>query len=165
MTTKTSRLKTFILACATLLITSGCALKRPDSRDTADEISMKEGSPLPASLHGNWKFDSEASAARINEVASDEAQRQRWMEAYQQGLGSTMVIDAETITSFTKETPPEGQKFQAAILRNSTPGQMIIGIDAYRSLVQLRVLEHDENTLRMVSETNPMMQHYVWVRE
>ena len=159
MTTKTFRPKPWLLALSCALFATSCTLKKPDTRETEEEIRMKEGLPLSADLHGAWTLDPVASEARIRKVASDDQQLGRWMNAYQQSIGSSMIIDAETIIS---KTPKGDQTFEAALL---DPREGIIGIEAYRTLVTLRLLEVTENTLRMASETNPMMEHYIWVRQ
>lgn len=149
------------LLCSLALLITGCGLKKPDDLEIESLIRMKEGSPLPESLHGTWSLDYAASKSLIEERASSPDQLKRWLNALEEARGSSMTIDAERWQS---QTPRGSQSFQAALLSEPNDSRIEIGIDAYKSLVVMRILELTPEKLTLASETNPMMSVFIWVR-
>ncbi|MEM9025336.1 MAG: hypothetical protein AAGB06_00220 [Verrucomicrobiota bacterium] len=151
---------TFLLSCLTLAI-AGCGLQKPDDLETESLIRMKEGYPLPESLHGTWSLDYAASKSFIEERASSPGQLKRWLTALEEAKGSSMKIDAERWKS---QTPRGNQSFQAALLSEPNDSHIEIGIEAYKSLVVMRIIELTPEKIILASETNPMMKMFIWIR-
>lgn len=140
----------------------GCTLKQSDDVKNEDQILIKEGRPLPTSLHGTWTLDNTASAAVIQSGGKEADTTQHLLDELESATGSSMKIDAETWTSIT---PKGHQVFEAAVLSPPESSEMTIGLEAYKTLIRLLIIEQDSATLRVGSETNPVMQMFVWRKE
>ena len=163
MTIRTFPRKSFLraLGLISLVTFTGCGLKKPESRVTQDDIRLKEGSPIPEILHGEWTLDFAASKAALEEKKQDPRLLESRLEALEEANGSSMIIDSEIWKSISQRGE---QTFEAALLSQPGDPDMVIGLDAYRTLVALQISNFDENTMIITSESNPVMQHFIWTR-
>ncbi|MGB0372331.1 MAG: hypothetical protein ACPGN3_13440 [Opitutales bacterium] len=169
MTTKTSQGKSSnprrafqyvaIPAIIAVLALTGCGLKKSDNVESETEILIKNGFPLPEILHGTWTLDTDASKEIIEDIAQNETELTQLFKELENAAGSSMIIDAETWISKTLKGE---QTLEAAMLSEPGAPSMTIGLDAYKFLVTLTILELEPNRLRLSSQTNPVMQMFVW---